>query len=124
MSDPNSQHQIWSSWTFSVYECGRYIPKPEVELNIARWLAKGFGRAGRVKVFRLVTGWRVQVLIEGPPAHDPEYVKSVRRQFASFVTKGWGLGAWGDVSVRVMAGDVQDGRPRAQLIEMPHLIGS
>lgn len=118
--DPNSQNQLWSRWTFDIHEGGRRVPSKDVEYNIARWLTAGFGSVGRVRVLSKRFGWRVQVDVEGKPAHDPAYVERVRQQFAEhFVGKGWGSVAWSRVSVRVLAGSEQDGQPSKQWVEMP-----
>ena len=120
--DPNSAHQLWSFWIFEVYEAGRRVSRKDVEYNVAKWLKTGFGSAGRMRLKYTATGWRIECLIEGPPAHDPGYVASVRRQFDErFVKQGWGSLAWGKVTVQVMAGSLQDGKPPAQMIEMPLL---
>lgn len=117
--DPNSDHQMWSRWTFSIAERGRHVPRTDVEFNVANWLWKGFGSVGAAKVDATERGWRIECHIEGPPAHDPEYVNSVRHEFNRFVFSGWGLGAMGTVEAKVLAGDQQDGVPRQQLIVMP-----
>ena len=124
MSDPNSANQLWSKWTFKVYEVGKHVQRADVEYNAAKWLVKGFGSAGRVIVKQMVFGWDIECLIEGPPAHDPAFVAKVRQQFwRDFVEKGWNGLSWGSVNVRVMAGDLQEGKPRPQMIEMPFLMG-
>lgn len=122
--NPNGQNQRWSRWTFEVYEVGRHVPKREVEYNAAKWLRAGFGSAGKVRVNWIVTGWRIDCLIEGPPAHDPGFVASVRREFMGFVAKGWGPLSWCSVHTRVLAGSLGDGRPASQLVEMPSIIES
>jgi hypothetical protein len=129
--DPNSQHQLWSEWTFTVYEGGRKMPQTDVQANAARWLRAGFGSVGTArvtkKVFTVDAGgprpfaqdsWVIEARVEGPPAHDPTYVASVRRMFNAFVAKGWGPMAVGTLTVRVLAGDQQDGQPRSQVIVM------
>lgn len=98
------------------------VPFSEVRDNAARWLAKGFGHAGQVRVTEHVCCWRIECEVEGVPAHDPEYVRSVKKQFNGFVSQGWGPLAIGVVAVKVLAGDTQDGTPRAQLIVMPQRI--
>ena len=117
--DPNSCHQLWSQWIFTIREI-RHVPRKDVECNVARWLSQGFGHAGAYKVKRQARGWEIRAVIEGKPAHDPAYVASVRRAFRDhFVARGWGqLGAVGEVSVRILAGDRQDGRPPAQWISI------
>jgi len=124
MGNPNGAKQLWSMWTFKLYEVGRHVPRADVEINAARWLCQGFGSAGRTRVSQNATGWEIECLIEGPPAHDPGFVTKVRQQFQrDFVEKGWNAFSFSTLKVNVMAGDVEDGRPRAQMIEMPHLIG-
>jgi hypothetical protein len=118
--DPNSANQMWSAWTFTVREAGRTAPRADVELNAARWLRRGFGSVGEARVTRTIEGWRIEARVEGVPAHDPAYVASVKREFRErFCAQGWGPLAWGDVRVRILAGDQQDGRPRDQWIGLP-----
>jgi hypothetical protein len=123
--NPNSQHQLWSRWIFRVY--GKYIPLPEVERNALRWLRKGFGEAGHAKVEDVFEPGNCHVVItadvEGVPAHDPGYVRSVRRRFRAFVDEGWGVTATEKMKVKILAGDRQDGRPRDQLIVMGGRVG-
>jgi hypothetical protein len=120
--DPNSANQLWSRWTFTVREAGRRVPRADVEYNAAKWLRAGFGSAGQVRVRRTVDGWAIDAMVEGVPAHEPGYVAHVTRQFRErFVAQGWGVLASGDVAARVLAGDVQDGKPRAQLVMLPAL---
>jgi hypothetical protein len=124
VADPNSQNQLWSKWTFIVHDTGRLRSHAEVELNAARWLKKGFGTAGRAKVTRTLDGWKFEALVEtgqGRPSYDPAYLASVKRGFARFVEQGFGTLAWGETRVRVLAGDMQNGNPRPQMIEMPTL---
>lgn len=121
--DPNSQHQIWSKWTFTVRSV-KTIPLLELKQNVARWLRMGFGSVGEWRVVRKVWDVIIEVSIEGVPAHDPSYVNSVRRGFRDFVEKGWGVTAIDTVDVKIMAGDQQDGRPRSQMIVMPSALPS
>ena len=122
--DPNSQNQIWSEWRFFIHEAGRHVTRPDVESNAARWLHKGFGSATSMRVIRTPSGWKLIVHTEGHPSHDPEYVVNVRRQFTNnFIKKGWGPMAWGSVEVRVLAGDIQDGTPRSQWVEVNTIRG-
>lgn len=118
--NPNGAKQLWSKWTFHVREYGRHMPKASVEWNVGKWLIKGFGSAGRVRVRQDPRGWDIECLIEGPPAHDPAFVSRVAMQFQrDFVDKGWGPMSVGTVEVKVMAGDMEDGKPRRQMIELP-----
>ena len=131
--DPNSQHQRWSRWTFTVYEGGRTIPLSVVQGHAAHWLRLGFGSVGQAKVeHRLLSattpeGKRVVQMayvitceVEGVDCHDPGYVANVRQQFQQrFVAPGWGPLATSTVAAELLAGDAQDGRPAAQLLVMP-----
>jgi len=119
--NPNGQGQRWSEWDLRVYEVGRHVPRADVEYNAAKWLRAGFGSAGRVKVESRAWGWVVRCVIEGPPAHDPGYVASVRRQWRGFIEQGWGPMSYGLAEVRLLAGSREDGKPSAQLIEMPRI---
>ena len=126
--DPNTQHQRWSEWVFEIHEHGRYVSRLDVEQNIAKWFRMGFGTVGQFKVQRArgaprVIGWTIRLQIEGVDAHDPAYVASVRQQFRQrFVAQGWGPLACGFVRATLLAGDRQDGTPRAQLIVMPSIM--
>jgi hypothetical protein len=116
--DPNSQHQLWSRWEFRVE--AKIENLREIELNAARWLRKGFGSVGRTRVSPEIKATGSSLLIEceveGVPAHDPDYVASVERGFRRFVDQGFGVGARASVDVKLLAGDFEDGKPRAQLI--------
>lgn len=120
--DPNSQHQMWSRWIFTVREAGRHAPFEDVKSNAARWARLGFGSVGRIRVVENLQGFVITVEVEGPPAHDPQYVEKVKLEFQqNFVNKGWGNFATGTVKVKILAGDKQDGRPADQLIVLPRL---
>lgn len=119
--DPNTEHQLWSEWRFVVVG-PRRPPIQAMLANFVRW-AQRFEAATHVRVQRRVHDDLLVALVEGVPAHDPDYQRNVRQAFRSFVSAGWGpLGA-GELSVRVLAGDTQDGRPRAQLLALPHVLG-
>lgn len=122
--DPNSRHQLWSRWTFKIW--GKPIPIGEVRTNVARWLKTGFGSAGQARISESLENGRVAVVIEadieGVPAHDPSYVRQVRKALRGFVEKGWGVTAYSTVDVKIMAGDQQDGKPADQLIVLPQRI--
>lgn len=127
--NPNTQHQLWSQWVFTVYEGGRHVPFELVKENLVKWIQMGFGSVGQlhleehilVKNLDLKQVYYVATLnVEGAPAHDPGFVTSVRRQFLQrFVQQGFGPLATGTVTARVLAGDMQDGKPPAQLIVIP-----
>jgi hypothetical protein len=118
--DPNSQNQLWSKWQFEVYELSRHVSRDAIEYNVAKWLRLGFGSVGTVKISRTAHGWRFALIVEGRPAHDPDFVQSVRVAFNDFVEKGWGrVGAFGSVTAEVIAGSKQDGAPASQWVGIP-----
>jgi len=109
--DPNTEHQVWSRWTFEVRECVRTVPHKEVELNAARWLRKGFGSVGKARVARTVTGWRIEAIVEGAPVQEPAYVAHVAQEFQQrFVEPGFGTLATSKVKAELLAGEDPAGR--------------
>ena len=134
-SNPNSSHQLWSRWTFTIYQGGREQDHSDVKFNAARWLRLGFGSVGRASVKENVITVttpdgekhleRVFVIIaevEGAPANDPSYVANVRQEFLNrFVASGWGPLATGTVTVDIMAGEAGDGKPPRQLLVLPSI---
>lgn len=118
--NPNSEHQLWSAWTFRVFDAGRLVPRADVETNAARWLNKGFGSVGAIQCSRTRNGWLIRARVEGAPAHDPAYLQRVCSEFQTrFVAQGWGPMATSRVEVRILAGHVQDGKPPSQWIDAP-----
>ena len=95
------------------------MPYDLVQLNAANWLKKGFGSVGRARVTEKVTYYIIEAQVEGAPAHDPEYVVSVKQAFERFVEGGWGPLAVPAVDVKVLAGDQQNGKAPSQVIVMP-----
>ena len=129
--DPNSQHQLWSKWTFYV---APGLKRPDIDtVRIAAWrFAKlVFGTTGQMRVEpahvrrldgQIVNGVMVELMVEGHPSHDREFVNAmVRRWTGQFFLVGYGNGTYVDAKVRTLAGDQQDGKPRDQMIIMPTL---
>jgi hypothetical protein len=116
--NPNSQHQLWSHWTFRVW--GKYIPLDEIELNAANWLREGFGSVGQARVYEQASNGSMCVVIEanveGVPANEPGYVESVRQGFRVFVHRGWGPTVLCGMDVEVLAGDPGTGKSPSQLV--------
>lgn len=122
--NPNSQNQVWSEWSFTIREGGQHVPLKDLEYNVARWLRKGFGSVGKVRVRQTVMGWIVEAILEGAPVQDPAFITSVAEQFQhSFVEPGLGCLASSRVRARLLAGSPQDGRARHQWVEMPSILG-
>jgi hypothetical protein len=122
--DVNSQHQIWSRWTFVVVADKRKMPSMlECRENARKFFREGFGSIGRAKIDQYDQTYVFVVEVEGPPAHDPEYRKSVARQFKkNFINRGFGYSArLQDMEVRILSGDKQDGKPADQMIVLPSI---
>ena len=124
--NPNSQHQLWSRWTFGLQADVNHLPLVrDVRENARRYFAKGFqSHAGRVRITKPdALEYVIEVEIEGPPAHDPEYRTHVKRQFIEhFMFKGFGYSArLVRFDVKPLAGYLQNGKPAEQWIVMPPL---
>jgi hypothetical protein len=125
--DPNSQHQLWSRWTVVLEALpGRALPSvQEIADNTRRFYKLLFASAiGRVRAD--IIGRHVEIVteIEGPAAHDPDLrANAIHRIREHFIRKGFGH-ADAAVTVGILAGDMQDGKPPAQLIVMPNVIST
>lgn len=133
--DPNSDHQLWSKWTFLVTPPLRQQlnafprrtlkhkrPFEEVKLNVGRFTNKLFGNTGQGNLQQLRNGqWRYICRVEGAPVHDPAYVKFTKDQWTKFFIAGFGNGTTVSIDAKLEAGDAQNGKPRDQLIILPQL---
>lgn len=123
--DPNTQHQRWSRWTVALEALpGRPLPSvQEITDNARRFYKTLFASSiGRVRAD--IRGRFVEIVteIEGPAAHDPDLRAHAILQIREhFIRKGFGHADCA-VTVGVLAGDCQDGKPPAQLIVMPNII--
>lgn len=128
--DPNSTHQRWSRWRFSIVPDARRRPtRDEVLNNFRRYIARLFrSTTGRVQVAITRDGHRTLYVcvceIEGPPVHDADYRAYVEREVAGvFVAKGFGPGArLQQMDAVLLAGSAEDGKPARQLIVMPPIV--
>jgi hypothetical protein len=121
--NPNSTHQLWSRWSWTVYPGRRVaLPFEPVKLTIANFTRTLFGSAGQMRIIERVNYYVIDLRTEGRPAHDPDFVSLTARQFRDFFVRCFG------VHTRVMltgpkieAGSFQDGRPPTQLVILPPL---
>lgn len=122
--NPNSQHQRWSFWSYTVYP-GAPASVPvhftEMRLNCMRFGRLLFGSASCMRIVHTKLYWEVSVLSEGHPVHDPQYVEWMHEQWRQFFNKRFGNQCEVRVHARLEAGDRQDGRPPDQLILLPEL---
>lgn len=125
--DPNSTHQRWSRWRFTIVSApGRRPPLEDVRDNFQRYVGRLFGSTvGRIQVAIIRVGadhlYVCVTEIEGPPVHDATYRDWVEREFAGvFVAKGFGPGArLRQMDATLLAGSAEDGKPARQLLVMP-----
>lgn len=125
-NDPNSAHQLWSRWIFTIRASGNRLPTTaDVRENLRTYVRARFRTTvGHVRLDRpLLLQYVIALEIEGPPAHDPEYRAYQQRVFAAtFVAQGFGPDArLESMEVGILAGDHQDGRQPTQLIVLPSL---
>lgn len=131
--NPNSDHQLWSYWRFTITPPStRRATFEDVKLNAARWLRSIFGTGAAARVTRepvaessarswLYDRYVIELFAEGAVAQDPVYVLIVERAFSRFVESGWGPLARATVEARVVAGNADDGKPPCQLVVLPDL---
>lgn len=121
--DPNSTHQLWSRWQFGIKAHASKRPNFVIVAENARvYFKKLFGVVGRARCDQQDLHYLVTCEIEGPPAHDPDYVERVKQDFIErFMRQGFGPSARLErFEVMVLAGSKQDGQPADQLLVMPH----
>jgi hypothetical protein len=121
--DPNSANQTWSKWTI-VVRPGLVVHRSleNVRANVGPFFLKAFGstttckmrQTGRVFVFELLT--------EGKPVQDEEFVKFCKGQMERFFVNGFGPGTTLGIDVRLAAGERPEGGPRDQLVVIPSLV--
>ena len=123
--DPNSQHQIWSRWVICLLAIpGRALPSvEEVNDKARRFFSMLFhSTVGRVKTVITDNKYiEITLEIEGVAAHDSELRTAAKQQIRdNFVFKGFGQRN-SSITIGILAGDVQDGKPPSQLIVLPQL---
>lgn len=127
--DPNSTHQVWSEWTFTVTT----PPSPlrrrsfrEMESAVARFLRRLFGSVGRAKLAETATAsnldancWAVTAQVEGANVTDPAYRAYVQEAANTFFVTGLGPRTIVTVTATLLAGSPENGKPPAQWLAMP-----
>jgi len=122
--DPNSQHQIWSRWVICFVAIRSLPTVEEINDNARRFFALLFrSTVGRVKTV-ITDNKYVEITceIEGVIAYDASVREAAKKQIRNnFVVKGFNQPN-SSITISILAGDVQDGKPPAQMIVMPGLI--
>lgn len=124
--NPNTQHQVWSLWTYTVRPGDRTKTpsKAEVSLLCAQFAVKVFGSTGQAQIdrqFNAIHGawWVLKFRVEGDAVRDPGKRLFIGKQWARFFAEHFGVGTHTHQDTKFEAGDKQDGSPREQLIIMP-----
>lgn len=127
--DPNSRHQQWSDWIFTIDVYGPRKPRPsEVKLNFGKLARSIFGSAGRMLV--MAEGvpkpsphvrWTIRIQVDTESVHDPLWRNTVRAKFAQAAEQGFGKQIAVSMHVDLLAGENADGRPPDQWIALPML---
>ncbi len=123
--NPNSQHQLWTMWEYSVIpDPPRHPSFAQVQANCVRFARLAFGSAGQIRIVQQRRAWHVKVLAEGLPGHDPAFADWMHAQWLRFFQNGFGAACRVTHSVKVMAGDAQNGLPPEQMLIVPTIVSS
>lgn len=119
--NPNSMNQWWSKWVLEVYPQHMRANFNDVKLNMARFARKAFGTASNMRIFQFLDHYHIEILTEGHPVTDSDYVEWMRTQWLTFLRNGLGEGTKASVRTKLMAGSLQDGSPAEQLVILPSI---
>lgn len=124
--NPNSAHQTWSKWTFTVkpQQAHRILTpedKASAHANIARFGRKKFGSASQMRLTFKPIVLVVEVRTEGHPVHDPQYQEWMLKEWRAFFAVGFGMETTVALEAHMEAGSKQDGTPSDQLVILPTL---
>src|SRR5688572_7131329 len=119
--NPNSRHQVWSLWTWTVMPgARRAIPFAQVRENLKKFGRREFGSVSQMNVKYQASGhWIVKVRSEGHPVHDPRLVEIMKGRWLAFFTLGFGVGTTVELETKLEAGSRDDGTPAEQLVILP-----
>jgi hypothetical protein len=118
--DPNSANQWWSKWTFNIYPTSMNRPLSQIKEKFYKFARKGFGTTAEVRVAQYPSTYRVDIIAEGHPCTDMEYVEWMLNQWRKLCKNGFGESTKVDVRTKFLAGSRSDG-PAEQLIILPLL---
>ena len=116
--NPNSQNQVWSKWVWFV-KPGVIKNRPfiEVQYNLAKFGRMTFGSPSVLKITQTRKGYIIEVITEGHPVQDPNYVEYMREIWEKdCLVKGFGTGTQIKMTAKLMAGSRQDGKPPDQML--------
>jgi hypothetical protein len=119
--NPNSEHQLWSHWVFTVEADRRFPTLGECREAGATFFRRWTGVA-RMRVYRkTVTQYIFELQGEGLPAPDPGYRTFLKRRFIEDVMfRGFGYSSrLVGLEVKILAGNAENGLPPEQLLAIP-----
>ena len=125
--NPNSAHQQWSEWVFTVEAAGPQPAFDAVTLPLGRFFTSVFGCTGRMKVeqalnpVRRRTIWTITVQTEGESCYEPGWRARVLQGFTLAAQRRFGGGVRVQMDVALLAGQTLDARPNAQWLILPTL---
>ncbi len=119
--NPNSAHQMWSKWTFTV-RTDRAPTVAQVRDNCARFGRKAFGSATQMRISHTGSEWRIEARTEGAPVHAPDFVTFMYMSWRRFLRHGFGHVSTVTCDSTLEAGSRQDGTPADQLVILPVLV--
>lgn len=125
--NPNSAHQQWSEWVFTVEAAGAQPALDAVTVPLGRFFTAIFGSTGRMKieqalnVARVRTIWTVTVQVEGESCYAPGWRAHVLQSFTLAAQRRFGARVRVQMDVRLLAGQTADQRPNAQWLILPTL---
>lgn len=124
MSDPNSQNQLWSKWTIVVRPHLPLAPTfATVKGNVARFVRKGFGTGGMMRIRQFPKAWVVEVLVDAQRhPDDKKTFEYFGRSFDEFFKNGFGPNTQVTTKARLMAGQRLDGKAPDQMLILPRLV--
>ena len=123
--NPNSAHQQWSEWVFTVEQPGAGASDfNATTLALGRFFTATMGSVGQMKVDEAVNvarhlkTWTVTVQAEGESVYQPGWRDYVRRAFEASAARHFGK-ARVTMDVRLLAGQTATGKPPDQWLIMP-----
>lgn len=121
--NPNSAHQLFSKWVVRVRPPHGFAPTFDtVQVNVSRFVRKGFGTCGEMTITRKGRDWIVMFLVDSQRhPHDQDTFRYFARSFTRFFREAFGATTEVNVDAKLMAGARLDGQAPDQMIRMPRI---
>lgn len=119
--NPNSNNQVWSKWTFDIRP-QKHVSMQWVKSNCARFGRKMFGSASEMRISYQNGVWKIEIRTEGAPVQDVRFVQYIEQIWNKFLLAGFGGDANVCTTMKLEAGNKQDGTPSDQLVMVPPIV--